>query len=397
MKQDAKLTPVHPWEFPEGPWRRLHIDFAGPFEGKMFMVVIDAFSKWPEVAIMERTTTEDTIEKLRDMFARWGIPTQIVSDNGPQFTSEMFVRFTRANNIKHTTTSPYHPATNGLAERFVQTLKQALRVSRKDGRTLNGRLNNFLISYRNARHSTTERTPAQLLIGRDLRSRLHLLKPNLRDTVLRNQTRQIQTRSTATEREFGIGEHVMVRDYRPSSMSKWRLATVKARIGPKTYYVEVGGGGVWKRHSDQIRRGGCMEANARQEGGDEQDLENREAAQECLPEETPFSVRHPNVNTPILPSLIPRQLESPPSSISLSNPQQPAQGMARELPSEPLGVTPSHSPNCVPQTTVEILDPTKSASSAGPRSQGNLETPKPVVTRYGRIIKKPSRYREDTK
>jgi hypothetical protein len=201
MKQDAKLTPVHPWEFPEGPWRRLHIDFAGPFEGKMFMVVIDAFSKWPEVAIMERTTAEDTIEKLRDMFARWGIPTQLVSDNGPQFTSEMFERFTRANNIKHTTTSPYHPATNGLAERFVQTLKQALRVSRKDGRTLNGRLNIFLISYRNARHSTTERSLAQLLLGRDLRSRLHLLKPNLRDTVLRNQTRQVQTRSAATERE----------------------------------------------------------------------------------------------------------------------------------------------------------------------------------------------------
>ena len=150
---------------------------------------------------MERTTAEDIIEKLRDMFARWGIPTQLVSENGPKFTSEMFERFTRANNIKHTTTSPYHPATNGLAERFVQTLKQALRVSRKDGRTLNGRLNNFLISYRNARHSTTERSPAQLLLGRDLRSRLHLLKPNLRDTVLRNQTRQVQTRSAATERE----------------------------------------------------------------------------------------------------------------------------------------------------------------------------------------------------
>ena len=71
------------------------------------MVVIDAISKWPEVAVMERTTA---------IFARWGIPTQLVSDNGPQFTSEMFERFTRANNIKHMTTSPYHPATNGLAE-----------------------------------------------------------------------------------------------------------------------------------------------------------------------------------------------------------------------------------------------------------------------------------------
>ena len=50
----------------------------------------------------------------------------------------------------------------------------------------------------------------------------------------------------------------MVCDYRPSSVSKWRLATVKARIGPKTYYVEVWGCGIWKRHADQIRRGGAL-------------------------------------------------------------------------------------------------------------------------------------------
>ena len=65
---------------------------------------------------MERTTTEETINRLRELFARWRIPAQLVLDNGPQFTSEMFEIFTRANNIKHTTTSPYHPATNGLAK-----------------------------------------------------------------------------------------------------------------------------------------------------------------------------------------------------------------------------------------------------------------------------------------
>ena len=189
----------------------------------------------------------------------------------------------------------------------------------------------------------------------------------------------------------------MVRDYRPSSVSKRRLATVKAKIGPKTYYmyVEVGGGGIWKRHADQIRRGGCTEAKTRQEGGDEQVPESREAARESILEDTPLSDRHPNLDTPpILPSSTPRQLETPPSSIVISNPQ-PTQGTARELPSGSSGITPSSIPSFVPQTTEEIQDPTKLTSSASPRNQGNLETPKSMVTRHGRIIKKPSRYRED--
>lgn len=121
MKQDPKLTPVHPWEYPEGPWRRVHLDFAGPFEGKTFLIMVDAYTKWPEVSVMTSTTTEVTIDELRTTFARWGIPQQIVTDNGPQFVSEMFQRFMSHNNIKHIKSSPYHPATNGLAERFVQT------------------------------------------------------------------------------------------------------------------------------------------------------------------------------------------------------------------------------------------------------------------------------------
>ena len=135
MKGDPKLTPLHPWEFPEGPWRRIHVDFAGPFQGKSFLIVVDAYSKWPEVVAMNETTTDKTVDELCAIFARWGIPLQMVTDNGPQFTSAGFERFLALNNIKHVRSSPYHPATNGLAQRFVQTLKHALRVSKGDGHT----------------------------------------------------------------------------------------------------------------------------------------------------------------------------------------------------------------------------------------------------------------------
>ena len=167
----------------------------------MFLVVVDAFTKWPEVAIMHETTTEATLDQLRTIFARWGIP-----DNGPQFTSVGFANFIKSNNCKHTLTCPYHPATNGLAERFVQSFKQALRASRHEKKSLIHRLCDFLMHYRNARHSTTETSPAQLMMGRDLRTRLHLIRPNVRENVLKNQGTQVNSRSAAIEREFQVGD-----------------------------------------------------------------------------------------------------------------------------------------------------------------------------------------------
>ena len=84
VRQDPKLTPIHPWKFPEGLWRRVHIDFAAPVEGKQLLIVMDAFSQWPEVAVMEDVSTEKLLDELRAIFTRWGIPSQ---DNGSQFIS----------------------------------------------------------------------------------------------------------------------------------------------------------------------------------------------------------------------------------------------------------------------------------------------------------------------
>ena len=112
------VAPLHPWLWPDAPWRRIHIDFAGPFLGHMFFVVVDAHSKWPEVEIMKTTISEKTIQVLRNMFARHGLPEQLVSDNGPQFTSSEFKQFMHKNRVKHILSAPYHPASNGLAERL---------------------------------------------------------------------------------------------------------------------------------------------------------------------------------------------------------------------------------------------------------------------------------------
>ena len=86
----------------------------------MYLVVIDAHSKWMEVHIMRSTTSAATIVKLKEIFATHGLPETIVSDNGPNFTSAEFENFLSKNGVKHTKVSPYHPASNGQAERAVR-------------------------------------------------------------------------------------------------------------------------------------------------------------------------------------------------------------------------------------------------------------------------------------
>ncbi|XP_032075671.1 uncharacterized protein K02A2.6-like, partial [Thamnophis elegans] len=107
--------PAREWEAPRGPWSRLHIDFAGPFHGQNFLVVVDAYSRWVELVLMGSTTAESTVRALRKMFATHGLPDVVVSDNGPQFTSTTFQEFLAEQGIRHAPIAPYHPASNGRA------------------------------------------------------------------------------------------------------------------------------------------------------------------------------------------------------------------------------------------------------------------------------------------
>ena len=83
-------------------------------------------SKWMEVFPLNNATTHSTIEKLRLAFATHGLPDKVVSDNGTPFTSAEFNEFMKKNGILHICTSPYHPSSNGLAERAVRTFKNAI-------------------------------------------------------------------------------------------------------------------------------------------------------------------------------------------------------------------------------------------------------------------------------
>jgi len=240
---------LHPWEWPSSPWQRVHIDFAGPFMDTMFLILVDAHSKWPEAIPMPSTTSEKTIDALRTIFARNGLPEQVCSDNGPQFTSEEFRAFMRNNGVKHYTSAPYHPATNGLAERFVQTFKKGLKAMKGDPAKLQHKVDRLLLAYRNAPHTTTGQPPAILMFNRRLRSKIDLLKPDVRRDVEDRQYQKVCGSTTRGTRQFQPGQSVLSRAYR--SDDKWQPAVVCDRQGPLTYRVKVGER-VVRRHTDQL-------------------------------------------------------------------------------------------------------------------------------------------------
>ncbi|XP_055699121.1 uncharacterized protein K02A2.6-like [Phlebotomus papatasi] len=116
-RANPSKVPVHTWESATKPFERVHIDYAGPVYGKWLLIVVDSYSKWPEVVSVTDQTTETTITELRKIFSTHGLPEVIVSDQGRQFMSCEFKEFCKNNGIVHKTGAPYHPATNGQAER----------------------------------------------------------------------------------------------------------------------------------------------------------------------------------------------------------------------------------------------------------------------------------------
>ena len=181
-------APLHPREWPSRPWSRIHIDYAGPFMGKMFLLVIDAYSKWLDVHLVNTSNAAGTIAKLRETFSTHGLPEVIVSDNGPAFTRAEFKMFCQRNDIRHLTSAPYHPSTNGLVERAVQTFKLGMKKQIKG--TIETKLCRFLLAYRTTPQATTGETPSQLRWGRALRTHMDLLKPMVSDRVEIAQARQ---------------------------------------------------------------------------------------------------------------------------------------------------------------------------------------------------------------
>ena len=243
-------APLHPWEWPESPWERIHIDYAGPFLGFMFLVIVDAHSKWMDIYPMKTATSQATVEKLRQSFSVFGLPKLLVSDNGSSFTSAEFESFMKNNGIQHVRSAPFHPSSNGLAERAVQTFKEGMK--KIEGETIQTRVSRFLFSYRITPHATTGVSPAELMMARRPRSQFDLLMPDVKTKVQQKQLKQKEYHDTTKPlRCFAQGDTVYIKNY--SYGPKWIPAVIHSSSGPVSYKVIVGNGRLIKRHVDQVR------------------------------------------------------------------------------------------------------------------------------------------------
>lgn len=258
-RQDPAKAAETPWPVAHEPFQRVHVDYLGPIKGKMFLILTDAFTKWPEVYEVKTMTAQELEAKLRDCFSRFGIPRTLVSDNGRQLVAKSTEIFFRKNGIEHITSPPYNPQSNGAAENAVKTFKTKMKAALSDPRnnstSFDTIISRFLISYRNTPHATTKTSPAQLMLGRNVRTTLTIVgeKPISHEKKEAEDPASKPSRKSKKKiREFIPGEHVMARDYRENNKKTWVEAKIEKRIGRSMYICEINSGERWKRHINQL-------------------------------------------------------------------------------------------------------------------------------------------------
>jgi len=248
--------PLQSHERPNVPWLKIGCDVFH-FDGKDYLLAVDYYSNYFETAQLSTLSTEHTIQAHKSMFSRNGIPETVVSDNGTNFVSAKFVEFSKKWGITHVTSSPYYPKSNGLAERYVGIVKTLLKKS-KDSNT-DPYL--ALLNYRDTA-VMDGKSPAQLLNGRKLRTRLPTtqaeLKPRKQSDInqarknsLQNQAR-FYDRSATPLRKLQPSEPVVIWC---DNKKIWNPAIVTSESAqqPRSYNLQTPEGAQYRRNRQHIR------------------------------------------------------------------------------------------------------------------------------------------------
>ncbi|XP_054281209.1 uncharacterized protein K02A2.6-like [Macrosteles quadrilineatus] len=322
-------VPLQQWPTTSTRWQRIHIDFAeDPESRQQLLVLIDTYSKWLEVFIMSSMNSSKVIEKLRTLFSSYGLPVELVSDNGRSFTSQEFKTFLHNNNVKFTLTPPYHAASNGSAERSVQEVKKNLlrqvieEHQRSQRTTLQMKLDNFLFAYRNTPNTVTGLTPAEMFLSWKPRTQLVMLKPNLQSSIDQKHREQKDAadRLRGRSRFFSEGQAVYVKTVRNEKIS-WVPGKIILKRSPVTYLVSVIGGKPRFCHADHLR--------ARYAEEEEIFVSPKDpVVSPQVPKNSPPPEDRPT--SPMMMSPVPRPTTSPRESLGQAQPQPtPASPLAQ--------------------------------------------------------------------
>ena len=224
-------------------------DYAGPFQGLMLLIVVDTHAKWVEVKAVKIATSATTTEHLQWIFSTHGLPELLVTDNGDTFISSECKEFLFFNGIRHVTSVPYHPATNGQAERTIQSVKDFLK--KPSSEPFEALLLRFLFRYRITPHTTTKVLPTELLMGHHPRSRLDLVLPNPSSHVSTQQDKQATLWNRHTKpRTIEKSNLVYVRQL-PKNKD-WLPSVVVDACGPLSCEIRLKDDRIVCRHYDHI-------------------------------------------------------------------------------------------------------------------------------------------------
>lgn len=247
------------WPETTFPFERIHLDFFH-FQGNTFLILVDAFSRWMEIKRMNGTNAQMLWRTLLPIFQVFGFPKEVVTDNGPPFGSQELQSFCESHHIKLTHTPPYHPASNGLVERAVQTAKSVLRKFLYDNDTqfqIDRSLNQFLFNYRNSPHTEDKIIPVTRIFNYTPRTALSILskEPEIINRVAFND--QVTTFNDnelklKPSQIFKPRENVLY-----ISKLKGYCCSLKAKVVKKksdTVYVIAIGNSVRLAHINQLRK-----------------------------------------------------------------------------------------------------------------------------------------------
>ena len=238
--QNTNIT----WPVPSRPFSRVHVDHFF-YESKIFFILVDALTKYIECEIVSNTSVSETIDVLRLIFSRNGLPDVLCSDNATSFSGHLFTKFMIDNGIKHITPSPYSPASNGQAERGVRVMKDMLKKQNSTD-SIKCRLYKSLLYYRCTPHSVTQIAPSVALNNRkyiNIRDRINPNYNQVSEESRIDQSKQIP--------QFEIGDPVLALNVRDGR--KWYRGTVTQRIAINIYLIKIIELDlIWKRHTNQL-------------------------------------------------------------------------------------------------------------------------------------------------
>jgi hypothetical protein len=280
--------PLIPHEIPDRPWAKIAVDLF-EFKNTNYLLCVDYYSKYPEVSKLPSLKSSATITALKSIFARHGIPDEVVSDNGPQFASAEFNNFSKLWEFRHVTSSPEYPQSNGQIERTVQTVKKLLKKADESGQ------DPYLsiLEYRNSPLDSVMKSPAQLLMSRRLKTRLPTITPLLQPQVPSNAAKELRSRQRIQKKYYDVGSRVLPPLHkgdvaRMRRQGKWLPVTVIEQHGtaPQSYLVQTPDGRIYRRNRRHLLR--------TNEGHDDSVNDDLEEETDDLEEETPHTENLPN-------------------------------------------------------------------------------------------------------